>query len=212
MKAIQATSVVFLALNAAALVVVNEQIGPIQLLYQNDLTADASSTSALLLQKEATYAESLTSCQALSEFLLPAVSADIHDQLRYLTHSGQLRHGQLHLAMPPQDAPRSRARRAPQACLAYNVQRMEANAVDCNAKLPALCTQSAPPYNASQLRAEVGDERKVTVENKNYSITGYITIPWARQLMLRVCILKLHANDMQVSRCPILSIPRDSFC
>jgi len=144
-------------------VVINDKIGDVQILYQNDLLANSTSTSALLVHRKKCYSDAITACSALSESLLTDVTPDLEDQLNYLVFSGQV-------------VPYTKlfvAQGSGSCCSAYDTTQKAVVKVDCATELPALCTNSAPPYNITQLGASVSQQRQVTSSGSNYNITGY---------------------------------------
>ena len=155
-------------------VVLDDQIGSLQLLYQNQVSARTKSTSAILLQSLQNYTDAAQSCHALSETLLNGVSQDVEDQLTYLNYSGQL-NGDTRVYLSPRNgqADTLEQNAATQSCYAYSLVTNATVEVNCSTHLRALCTQSAPPYTASQLNAKISASNELTVMSQNLSITGY---------------------------------------
>ena len=172
MKARELAGVFVLLLSGASSVVINDQLGHVQILYENDLLSNTTSTSALLIQSEKCYPDAVAACNTLSESLLARVPPDVQHQLDYLVYSGQL-HQSAKLYISPQ-ATRSRVRAlgGNESCLAYDVTEHKVSEVDCNTPLRVLCTQSAAPYSASQLNSTITENRRTTVNSQNYAITG----------------------------------------
>ena len=173
MKSSQLTSVFLVLLSRVISMAIKGDVGSIQLLYQNDLTVNTTSTSALLLQSKKSFNDAISSCAALSESLIAGVPFDVQEQLSYLAYSGQLEeNAQIYIVSKSVD-PVIRIRQGQeQKCSAYSMAERMVVKVDCGTKLPALCTQSAPPYNSSQLGAPISESRQITVNSKGYAITG----------------------------------------
>ena len=145
-------------------VIVDDQIGSLQLLYQNEVAARTNSTSAILLQKLQNYTDAAQSCHAISETILTGVRLDLKDQLTYLNYSGQLE-GDTRVYVS------SRAGQSG-TCHAYSLSMDAMTEVNCSTELRALCTQSATPYKASQLNAKIVAKRELTLTSQTLSITG----------------------------------------
>ena len=143
--------------------IVNNAIGNVQVLWQNDLAQKTNSTSALFLHEKHSYSQTVAACKALSESLLQTVPADIKDQLNYLVYSNSI----------SSDARIYIAKSYNNRCNAWDQHQKKVVSVDCATKLPALCTQSAPPYSASQQFSSINKKTEVTVNTELYSITGY---------------------------------------
>jgi len=170
MKSIQLTSVLSLVLNGVFSVVIDNQVGRVQILYQNDLTSNTTSTSALFIQSEKSYKDASAACRAFSETLLDNVPSDVKDQLNYLVFSGQLEsNAQLYISFENIHDGMRTCRGREQSCLAYHVAEEKVVEVDCGTELPALCTQSA---DVSQLGYPISNSREITVNSLDYAITG----------------------------------------
>lgn len=140
---------VLTALQGVYSVVINNQIGDVQILYQNNLLANSTSTSALLTYQKTSHKNAITACGALSESLLPDVPSHLEDQLNYLVFSGQV-------------APCTKifiAKGSDSCCSAYDVTQKAVVKVDCATDLPSLCAKPAPPYNVSQLGVPISQQR-----------------------------------------------------
>jgi hypothetical protein len=173
MKSDQLAYVLFLLLNTVLSVVIDDQLGHVQLLYQNDLQSNTSSTSALLIQTQKSYSDASRACAALSESLIPDVPGDVQDQLNYLVHVGQLQSSaQLYIRSQTASHRIRTAGSLASSCSAYDVGGKKVVGVDCGKTLQFLCTQSATPYHASQVGASVPEDKKITVSSGNYTITG----------------------------------------
>lgn len=75
---------------AVLLLVVPAALAQVRLLLQNDLSANASLTSALFLSSATTGTQASTACGRYNEQLLASVDSDIRDQLNYLVFRGDL--------------------------------------------------------------------------------------------------------------------------
>ena len=159
-------------------VTLDDQIGSLQLLYQNEVAARTNSTSAILLQSLQNYTNAAQSCRALSETLLTGIPQDVKDQLAYLNYSGQLKGDtRVYLSSRTGQGETLGQNSAPQSCYAYSPATSTTVEVNCSTPLRALCTQSALSYIASQLNAKIGAGYKLTVKSQNLSITGYRNTP-----------------------------------
>ena len=159
------------ALPAALAAVSVANTGPLRLLYQNDLSD--SSTSAILVQSNTTYANAANACTQLNEQLLPSVTEDLQLQLRYLAFSGTLRNS-TNLWVGGSSSQRRALRFERQSnCNAYNVGLQLVAQVSCDSNLQTLCTQSAAPSNAGTINGTVADTAQITVQANNYTVTGF---------------------------------------
>lgn len=198
-------------------VALNDRIGSLQLLYQNDVAAKTNSTSAILLQSLQNYTDAAECCHLLSETLLTGMPSDVIDQLTYLNYSGQLGGDtRVYLSSRTGTADPLRQDLAAQNCYAYSLALNATVGVNCSTHLRAFCTQSATPYTASQLNAKIGSRYKLTVTSQNLSITGYRTTSPPSQNIVRPELadrytdIAMHVHfDSSASRSP--NLPSDHY-
>jgi acetylcholinesterase len=112
-------------------------LAQLRVLYQNDLSFNAS-TSALLVLQDTLGSDAASACAGYSEQLLSSVTPDIEDQIRYLVYAGELQNSsRLHLA--PESSPALRFARRQQAdCRAYNVGVQFVSSVNCSESLVSI--------------------------------------------------------------------------
>ena len=176
MTPIESAILLLVALIAAASATVINDVGSVQLLFQNDLVETTTSTSALLLKDLDSYDNALTKCLALSENLLNEVPADIQDQLTYLVYSGQLdNNARLFIGASNAQGWARQVKHQEQSCFAYSLASASVVKMDCSAELLALCTQSAPAYKKQQLGHRFSGDEKLTIQTDKYNVTGYVS-------------------------------------
>ncbi|KII88155.1 hypothetical protein PLICRDRAFT_161014 [Plicaturopsis crispa FD-325 SS-3] len=147
-----------------------QQLGGASVLYQNDLSYNASQ-SALLLHQDQSYTQAGSSCAAVNENLISNVTDDLYAQLRYLEYDGQISSNATFWITGQSTAgKRSHHRRGNTKCKAYSYKAKGSVETDCATRLPALCTQSAPPYVYGQSVA-AGSEVEIT--SSDYTFTGF---------------------------------------
>ncbi|KII88153.1 hypothetical protein PLICRDRAFT_175791 [Plicaturopsis crispa FD-325 SS-3] len=145
------------------------QLGPTSILFQNDLSFNASQ-SALLLYQPQSYTQANTSCGLTNEHLLANVTEDIHAQLRYLEYSKQVQGNASFWVSSLAGSSTARKGRDAATCSAYSYAQATLVQTDCATQLPVLCTQTAPPYVHGQ-NVTAGTELEVT--SGDFSITGF---------------------------------------
>ena len=145
-----------------------QDIGSVDILYPNNLTATAA-TGALLINTPTTFTNASAACSFLNEELLPQsnLNNDSYPSLISLLYDRS-----------PLDAFWVDGSESPGACIAYVKRTQGFGEVDCNTTLPALCTQSAAPFtiganDPSPPASSVPDTLKIIVESKDSTITGY---------------------------------------
>ncbi|CDU24855.1 related to Cholinesterase precursor [Sporisorium scitamineum] len=158
-------------------VVANQaDLGPIHILFQNDLSTNAF-TGALLLPRSVTSDHAAHVCSSLGETLFPfdrsqqgGVGSDLVDQFNYQRYSGTvglkdsfwLDGGSGHVA-------------------AYKPSRGVIRAHGQGEKLGVLCTHTAPPtvipfdnpYANGDIKLLGGVDKRITIKAGDYELTGY---------------------------------------
>ena len=110
-----------LALLALATSFAAPALAQLRVLYQNDLSFNAS-TSALLILQDTPGSDAASACAGYSEQLLSSVNSDIEDQLKYLVYTGELQNSsRLHLGGGSSSPALRFARRQQESCNIYNV-------------------------------------------------------------------------------------------
>ncbi|KAF2019380.1 cholinesterase [Aaosphaeria arxii CBS 175.79] len=127
----------------------------------NDLYGDSSTrqAAAIVLGKEQTYKQSRSSCAELGETLwaLPGPSSDL-SFLRYLAQGGRANRSEIFWVD------------SPVRCEAIDAEG-QVQKVNCDARLPALCSQSATLSTKSG--ADTDPKWQIVVRSRNGSVVGY---------------------------------------
>ncbi|KII88136.1 hypothetical protein PLICRDRAFT_53990 [Plicaturopsis crispa FD-325 SS-3] len=150
---------------ALAAVPTISQLGPTSLLYQNDLSFNASQ-SALLLHDQQSFTQANASCHLTNEQLLSNVTADVRAQLRYLEFDQQVSTNATYWV--------ASASAGNATCSAYSFADDKLVSADCATQLPVLCTQSAAPYTYGQ-NATAGTEVQVEAQGYGASPSSFYT-------------------------------------
>ena len=152
-------------------------LGPIHILFQNDLSNNAS-TGALLLPRPTISTSAEHICSSLDEKLFPldqslkgGIGSDLVDQFNYLRFVGTIDH---------QDAFWIDGGGGAGNVAAYRVSRGSIRPYGQGEKLGVLCTHTAPPTVVSRSNSYANGEastlgvvKRVSVQTGEYTVTGY---------------------------------------
>ncbi|PPQ86200.1 hypothetical protein CVT25_006905 [Psilocybe cyanescens] len=141
-------------------------------LFQNDLNwpTQADHNGTILISKSETHADALAACQVLNEALLTTegvhFAEDMKSLLGYIAfqHSEFSSDSKFWVAASPATASRG--------CAAISLVGAQARveAVGCDQRLPALCTQSAP--HKRNIETDLSPQFQVKVKSKGLSVIG----------------------------------------
>ncbi|SNX86202.1 related to Cholinesterase precursor [Melanopsichium pennsylvanicum] len=158
-------------------VAIQSDLGPIHILYQNDLSTNAS-TGALLLPNSVTSDSASQICSRIGEQLFPldpsiqgGIGSDLIDQFNYLRHAGTV--GWWDTVWTAESSASSNV-------VAYKASRGSIRAYGQGEKLGVLCTHSAPsatvpranPF-ANVQESDFGADKRISVTAGQYTLTGY---------------------------------------
>ncbi|TKY89464.1 hypothetical protein EX895_001995 [Sporisorium graminicola] len=152
-------------------------LGPVHILFQNDLSTNAS-TGALLLPRSVTSEQATHACSSLGENLFPfdraleaGVGSDLVDQFNYLRYAGTIGWNDTFWLDGGAGS-----------VAAYRPGRGSVRSHRQAEKLGVLCTHTAPPtivprdnpYANGDVAVLVGGtDKRVTVQTGDYHLTGY---------------------------------------
>lgn len=144
------------------------QVGPHQVLIENDLAAGPQPLGAIALLSELSQAEAAARCSLLNEQLLPYPArandrAAINSQLSYLSFSKALSTSRLWIT--------SASTSANGVCQAYDSSANQVVTVACNTTLNALCTSSG--ILATDTSPAPADRVQIIVKANDVTVTGY---------------------------------------
>lgn len=161
--------------NSGDAVAKQAELGPIQILFQNDLSNNAS-TGALLLPNSVASDNAAQICERIGEKLFPldqslqqGIGSDLVDQFNYLRYAGTVGWSDSYWV----DEGSSQA-------AAYKISRGVVRATGQGEKLGVLCTHTAPPtvvpranpYTNANVTTS-GNNTRITVQAGDYTLTGY---------------------------------------
>ncbi|KAL4801965.1 alpha/beta-hydrolase [Aspergillus unguis] len=138
--------------------------GTLQALKYNYLSATNNGTSAVLVHDHLSNRDAHERCAGIGERLYPFTTApaanrsELAYQLDYLGYEGDL-HDDVWIGGHRRD------------CLAYSHRAKRVLNVQCDRRLPALCTADVPP--TTDVDRNVVASSQITVRAKNYTLTGY---------------------------------------
>lgn len=150
-------------------------LGPIHILFQNDLSNKAS-TGALLLPNSVTAHSAAQVCQRIGEKLFPydqslraGISSDLIHQFNYLRHAGTIGWRDTYWLDGGSNN-----------LVAYKASRGSIRPNGQGEKLGVLCTHSAPPTvvprqnpYANSNATVLGGDTRISVQAGDYTLTGY---------------------------------------
>ncbi len=154
------------------------ELGPMHILYQNDLSNNAS-TGALLLPNSVTSDSAAQICERIGEKLFPldqslqqGIGSDLVDQFNYLRYADTV--GWSDSFWVDQGS---------NNVAAYKVSRGAVRSKGQGEKLGVLCTHTAPPTvvlranpYANANVSTAGDDKRITVQAGDYTITATETV------------------------------------
>lgn len=153
-------------------VVKQSDLGPIHILYQNDLSTNAS-TGALLLPNSVASSNAAQVCEKIGEKLFPfdqtlqgGIGSDLVDQFNYLRYAGTIGWFDTFWLDNADDV------------VAYKPSRASLRAHGEGEKLGVLCTHSADPTIALRANPYANpetpdDAKRVSVQAGDYTLTGF---------------------------------------
>ena len=150
-------------------------LGPIHVLFQNDLSTNAS-TGALLLPNAVTSENAATVCEQLGEELFSfdpslqgGIGSDLVDQFNYLRYAGTIGSWDSYWL---DDGANN--------VVAYKANRGSIRPYSQGEKLGVLCTNTAPPATvpranpfANVQESMFGADKRISVQTGDYTLTGY---------------------------------------
>lgn len=153
------------------------ELGPIHILYQNDLSNNAS-TGALLLPNSVGSDYAAQICETIGEKIFPfdtslqgGIGSDLVDQFNYLRYAGTIG---WYDAFWLDDGSNSNN------VVAYKASRGDLRPYGQGEKLGVLCTHTAPPavvprddYYANVQESTFGADKRISVQAGDYTLTGY---------------------------------------
>ncbi|SPC61746.1 related to Cholinesterase precursor [Ustilago sp. UG-2017b] len=160
--------------SASGPAVKQSELGPIHILFQNDLSNNAS-TGALLLPNSVNSDSAAQVCQQIGEKLFPfdrslqgGVGSDLVDQFNYLRYAGTIGWGDTFWLDHGSNN-----------VVAYKASRNDIRPYGRGEKLGVLCTHSAPPATVSGANpysnveeSTSGVDKLITVQAGDYMLTG----------------------------------------
>ena len=142
-----------------------DSVGPLQVIKQNNLDADNTGYTGILLYDKVNQKVASTRCKAIGEKLSPAYfrksdAKDLKLQFDYLLSIKSLEKDDLFWTAGN--------------CSAYAVANKSVVPVPCDSKLPVLCTNTAPPTKDT-VSSSVYDPYKISVslDGEGTTVTGY---------------------------------------
>ncbi|GAC75719.1 carboxylesterase and related proteins [Moesziomyces antarcticus T-34] len=146
------------------------QLGPVHILYQNDLSTNAS-TGALLLPNSVGADSAAQVCEQIGEKLFPldtslqgGIGSDLIDQFNYLRYAGTI--GWYDTFWTSNGA----------NVAAYKASRGSVRPYGQGEKLGVLCTHSAEPATVPRANPYANGsptDKHITVQSGDYTVTGY---------------------------------------
>lgn len=160
------TAFAFLAGTAAA-----QSLGPLRILYQNDLTND-NTTAAILIKRPVPFSEAASQCAELNESLLSEITPDLQDQLRYLVYINESTDSTQYWYQSPSGQQRRSVlfgRQNSGVCDTFSLN--GEGSTDCSDSLAVLCTNSPESYTSTSMNMAEGSN--VTVSAGNLTVQGF---------------------------------------